>query len=154
MARRLRDAEHLVRLALLFLAGALVFLGLRAYFVPAGFGELGHFRTGALQDIRNRPLHFAGRASCGETDCHEDVTATLADDSHALVGCESCHGALLAHAAEPKVAKAATLDEIELCSRCHALNSARPAEFQQVEIETHREDSACSECHHAHEPSS
>ena len=155
MARKnLRDAEHLVRLALLFLAGGLVFLGLRAYFVPAGFGELGHFRTGALQDIRDRPLHFAGRNSCGEADCHEDVTAALAEDTHAQVGCESCHGALLAHAGEPKVAKAATLDELELCSRCHALNPARPEEFLQVEIETHREDSACSECHDAHEPSS
>ena len=156
MARRtLRDAEHLVRLALLFLAGALVFLGIRAYFVPAGFGELGHFRTGALQDMRNRPLHFAGRNSCGEADCHEDVTAALAADSHARVGCESCHGALAAHAADPEIAEAAAVEELDLCSRCHASNPARPASFtQQVEIEPHREESPCSECHPAHEPSS
>lgn len=155
MAKVLRDAEHLVRLALLFLAGALLFLVIRAFLVPSGFGELGHFRTGALQDVRNMPLHFAGRASCGEAECHEDVTAALAADSHASVGCESCHGALSAHAVDPEIAKAATLEEINLCSRCHASNPARPEGYtQQVEIEAHREESPCSECHDSHEPSS
>ena len=156
MAQVLRDAKHLVRLALLFLAGFLLFLAIRAFFVPAGFGEFGHFRTGTLQDVRNNtPLHFGGRASCGEADCHEDVTAALATDSHARVGCESCHGALAAHAADPEIAEAAALDEIDLCSRCHALNPARPEAYtQQVDIEVHREESACSECHDAHEPSS
>jgi hypothetical protein len=154
MAQVLRDAEHLVRLALLFLAGALLFLGIRSFLVPSGFGEFGHFRTGALQDNRNKPLHFAGSASCGETDCHEDVTAALAGDTHDSVGCESCHGALSAHAADPEIAKAAPLDELELCSRCHASNPARPSAFLQVDIEPHREESACSECHDSHEPSS
>jgi hypothetical protein len=156
MAQVLSDAKHLVRLALLFLAGFLLFLAIRAFFVPAGFGEFGHFRTGTLQDVRNNtPLHFGGRASCGEADCHEDVTAALATDSHARVGCESCHGALAAHAADPEIAKAAELDEIDLCSRCHALNPARPEGYtRQVDIEVHREESACSECHDAHEPSS
>ena len=156
MAQVLSDANHLVRLALLFLAGFLLFLVIRAFFVPPGFGEFGHFRTGTLQDVRNNtPLHFGGRASCGEADCHEDVTAALATDSHARVGCESCHGALAAHAADPEIAKAATLDELDLCSRCHALNPARPEGYtQQVDIEPHRDGAACSECHDAHEPSS
>jgi hypothetical protein len=156
MAQVLSDAKHLVRLALLFLAGFLLFLVIRAFFVPPGFGEFGHFRTGTLQDVRNNtPLHFGGRASCGEADCHEEVTAALATDSHARVGCESCHGALAAHAVDPKIAKTATIDELDLCSRCHALNPARPEGYtQQVDIEVHREESACSECHDAHEPSS
>ena len=102
MAQRFRDAEHLVRLALLFFVGVLLFLVIRAFFVPADFGELGHFRTGALQDIRNLPLHFAARASCGQADCHEEEAASLASDTHASVGCESCHGALAAHAADPE----------------------------------------------------
>ena len=152
MPQRFRDAEHLVRLAILFFVGALLFLVARAIFVPADFGELGHFRTGTLQDIRNLPIHYAARASCGQADCHEEEVASLASDTHASVGCESCHGALAAHAADPKLAKAATLEGDELCSRCHASLAARPKDFAQVDIEVHREGEACSECHDSHAP--
>jgi hypothetical protein len=161
MAQRLRDAEHLVRLALLMFVGVLLFLVIRAFLMPSDFGELGHFRTGTLQDVRSLPLQFAGHASCGEADCHEDVTASLAADTHASVGCESCHGALAAHAADPKLAKAATVEANVLCARCHASNLARPKDFAQVEIETHRqgeeegeEAGECTECHDSHEPTS
>jgi hypothetical protein len=165
MPQRFRDAEHLVRLALLMFVGVLLFLVIRTFFVPADFGELGHFRTGTLQDNRNLPLHYAGRASCGQADCHEEEVASLASDTHASVGCESCHGALAAHAADPKLAKAATVEANVLCARCHVSNWARPEDFPQVEIETHRqgeedreEEEAgveeCTECHDSHEPTS
>ena len=152
MAHALRDAEHLVRLALLFLIGVVLFLVVRALLVPAGFGELGHFRTGALDDNRHATLRFAGRAACAE--CHDDVSATLAGDSHAAVGCESCHGALQAHAVDSDNAKATTIDQVDLCSLCHATNPARPASQPQVDIDPHREGSICSECHSPHAPSS
>lgn len=152
MPLRFRDAEHLVRLVLLMFVGVLLFIVIRTFFVPADFGELGHFRTGTLQDIRNLPLHYASRASCGQADCHEEEVATLASDTHASVGCESCHGALAAHAADPKLAKAAKLEGDDLCARCHTSLAARPKNFAQVEIEPHREGSACSECHDSHAP--
>ena len=99
MKRPPRDVEHLVRLALLFLAGIVVFLAARTFLIPPGFGELGHYRTGALADNVAQPLRYAGRAAC--TDCHEDDATTLAGGAHTAVGCESCHGPLAAHAADP-----------------------------------------------------
>jgi hypothetical protein len=44
---RFRDAEHLARLAGLFLAGAALFVVLRAALVPDDFGVYGHYRAGA-----------------------------------------------------------------------------------------------------------
>ncbi len=150
MRERLRDAEHLLRLLALFAAGIAAFLALRAIFVPAGFGELGHYRSGAIADNRQRALVHAGRAACAE--CHDDVAAKLATGAHARVGCESCHGALAAHVADPDAVKPPALDPMRLCARCHAKLDARPARHPQVDIESHAEGNSCVDCHAAHAP--
>ena len=150
MPRVPRDAEHLLRLALLFAAGIVVFLVVRSLLVPAGFGELGHFRPGALLANQQKPLHFAGRAACD--DCHAENATTLAASRHAKIGCESCHGPLAAHVADPDATKPAKLDAVELCSRCHAELPSRPKKQPQVEIVAHSEGESCTECHEAHDP--
>jgi hypothetical protein len=144
-----RDSEHLIRLALLFGVGVFLFLGARAVLVPADFGELGHYRTGALDDNRQRPLVHAGRAACGE--CH-DTAATLSGGAHAKVGCEACHGALAAHAADPGAAAPPAPEVAALCVRCHGANPARPARHPQVEPEAHAEGASCTDCHEPHSP--
>lgn len=144
-----RDAEHLIRLALLFLAFALLFLLVRAALIPPGFGELGHFRPGALLDSRSRAPVYAGREACA--DCHDDVRTALAAGAHAHLACESCHGALRGHVDDPATAKAPAIAIVELCSLCHAANPARP-KHPQVDIEPHREGAACNDCHEAHAP--
>lgn len=145
-----RDGEHLVRLVLLFAAGVLLLLVVRALFVPAGFGDYGHFRTGAIDDAGKRQLGFAGRAACGE--CHGEVSAALAKGGHAKVGCESCHGALAAHVADADKVKPVAIAVVELCSRCHAKNQARPKNHPQVDPGPHAEGNVCTECHDAHAP--
>lgn len=150
MRSLLRDAEHLVRLALLFAAGVALFLVARALLVPPGFGELGHFRTGAIADNQVRPPLFAGRAACA--DCHGEMADELAADAHAGVGCEACHGALAAHAADPDAAKPAALESTALCSLCHAALAARPAAHPQVDLDAHAEGNACVDCHSPHAP--
>jgi hypothetical protein len=148
--RLLRDAEHLLRVLGLFLAGLVVFLGLRAWLVPAGFGTLGHYRPGALDDNRQGPLVHAGRAACAE--CHEEPARRLASGAHARVGCESCHGAQGAHARAPEEGTPRPPDAARLCLGCHRALVGRPAAFPQVDPADHAGEAACTECHVPHHP--
>jgi hypothetical protein len=46
LAAGVKDAEHLLRIAAVFVAGIFAFLGVRAFLVPRSFGEYGHYRKG------------------------------------------------------------------------------------------------------------
>ncbi len=150
MGRLFRNSGHLVRVAGLFVAGIAVFLALRGLLLPEGFGVYGHFRAGALDDNRTRPLVYAGRAACLE--CHTDAGDTLAGGTHSRVGCEGCHGPLARHAEDPSALEAVRPDSRALCRRCHQTNLAKPAGFPQVALQDHAPDGACSECHVPHAP--
>ena len=63
-----RHTTHVVRVALLFLAGITVFVIARRAFVPPDFGTLGYFRAGALDDVRAQKIVHAGAKACDE--CH------------------------------------------------------------------------------------
>ena len=141
---------HLVRVGVLFLAGVLAFLLLRALLVPEGFGRYGHYRPGALEDNRIHSLVHAGRAAC--LDCHADAAAAARGGPHEHVRCEACHGALAPHAAEPLEQKAERPDSRLLCVHCHQANVARPASFPQVDAADHAGGEACASCHQAHDP--
>jgi predicted CXXCH cytochrome family protein len=145
-----RHGGHLVRVAGLFLAGVLVFLVLQALLVPKGFGLYGHYRAGALEENRARPIKFAGRAACVE--CHSDVPDAMTGGRHAAIRCEACHGPLAGHAGDPTEQKAVRPDSKVLCARCHAASVARPARFPQVEVADHAGGEACTTCHAAHKP--
>jgi hypothetical protein len=141
---------HLLRVAGLFAAGVLAFLVLQAFLVPKGFGVYGHYRAGALEENRVRPVAFAGRATCVE--CHSDVPDVMKGGRHAAIHCEACHGPLAGHAGDPAEKKAVRPDSKVLCARCHAANVARPARFPQVEVAEHAGEEACTTCHAAHNP--
>ena len=142
---------HLVRVATLFVGGVLVFLVLQALLVPKGFGAYGHYRAGALDANRARPVSFAGRTACIE--CHSDVPDAMKGGRHEKVRCEACHGPLAGHAGDPGEKKAERPDSRVLCARCHATSVARPARFPQVEVADHAGGEACTTCHVAHNPS-
>lgn len=150
MHKFLKDKEHLVRLAGLFAVGLVVFVVARGLLVPKGFGLYGHYRAGALADNRARPISFAGRAACGE--CHTDKKDEIAGGKHATVGCESCHGHLAKHAADPSDLKPVKPDPRKLCLTCHAANVARPRKFPQVDPKSHFEGNPCAGCHAPHAP--
>mgnify|MGYP001030627811 CR=1 FL=1 len=150
MAHAIRDFAHLLRMAAIFVAGAVLFIVVRGLLVPEDFGVYGHFRAGALDDNRQRPLVHAGAEACGE--CHDDVVASRAGGGHESIRCEACHGALGAHAAEPsdllpELPKGATV-----CLRCHVTAMAKPAGFPQVEPAEHADGEACDACHRPHSP--
>jgi len=145
-----KDREHLFRMAALFLVGLGVFLIVRAYLVPKGFGEYGHYRPGALEDNRSLPLHYAGRAACAE--CHSDVVDLRKGSKHERIGCESCHGPLAQHAADPDALTPKRPDKKKVCLTCHLTESAKPPRFPQVDPKEHGGSGGCDECHKPHHP--
>ena len=149
MRQGFQDREHLIRLAGLFVVGISAFLVVRAMLVPAGFGKFGHYRAGALDDVRALPIRFAGRIRCHA--CHQEVAGAQAASVHAKLGCEACHGAAAAHADDPGAVKLAKLDPLTLCVRCHLANPAKPRAFPQIKPKDHY-DGVCTDCHDPHAP--
>jgi uncharacterized CHY-type Zn-finger protein len=147
---RFKDVEHLVRLAGLFLAGLLVFTVVRAEFVPADFGTLGHYRAGAIDDVRARPLEYAGQAACA--DCHADVVELRAQARHKAIACESCHGPLAKHAADPGELKPPRPEAPPLCVHCHAANTGKSTRYPIVDVKEHAGGDSCITCHTPHNP--
>jgi len=145
-----QDKAHLVRMAVLFAAGVVFFIAFRAWMVPADFGVYGHYRAGALDDVRARPVRYAGRAAC--EDCHADVVAARQGSRHARIGCEACHGPLVAHVQAGGDKKPALPDSRVLCPRCHYASPWKPKTFPQVVVAEHSPEGPCIACHKPHAP--
>ena len=167
---RARHSTHVVRVALLFLAGMTVFLIARRAFVPPDFGTLGFFRAGTLDDVRARKIAYAGAKACDE--CHAGTydpdeapsakpskkTAELlaaADpakgNKHSVLRCETCHGAMVFHISDldkaiPKVGGD------KLCLSCHRQITGRPKTQPQVVAGDHGGTDSCISCHRPHRP--
>jgi hypothetical protein len=126
-----------------FLAGAGVFAG---FYDEYGF----HPQANAARWAALQPA-FADPALCA--DCHATEYAKATSASHAGIGCESCHGPLLAHAlASPGTEEAAVAVAVptdELCERCHVATTGRPATFRQIVPADHYEP-VCLQCHDPH----
>ena len=150
MRESLRQREHLLRVAGIFVAGLLLFAVVRGFLVPADFGLYGHYRAGALGDVRSRAPSFAGRQACAA--CHTDTAEALAKGKHAGVGCETCHGPLARHAEDPEKQTPAKLDPRKLCLSCHVASVAKPKQFPQIDPADHGEGAACASCHVPHHP--
>jgi uncharacterized CHY-type Zn-finger protein len=150
MGNRFKNAGHLTRVALVFAGGLILFIIARGLVVPKSFGQLGHYRASALEDIAARAPRFAGREVC--EGCHSDVADLKKTGAHAKVGCEACHGALAAHATDPQSVVPKLPDTAVLCVKCHEANSAKPAKFPQVVAKDHAGDTACGTCHQPHKP--
>jgi hypothetical protein len=146
----LRDSGHLVRPAVVLIAALGVFLIVRAAVVPKGFGQYGHYRPGALDVARARPIAFAGQDTC--VLCHDEEGKTRASGRHAHVACEACHGPLAKHADDPAANVPQLPDVANLCRRCHEKDAAKPATFPQVVTAEHSGGMKCDGCHQPHNP--
>ena len=146
----MKDAAHLVRLGLILLAGLGLFAIARQSVVPADFGQYGHFRPGALSDVRSKAPVYGGRAAC--EPCHQEVVDVLTASRHAHIGCEACHGPQYAHTEDPVAHKPVLPDTLVLCARCHDKNSARPRVVPQVMVDEHSGGAPCKTCHQPHSP--
>jgi len=145
-----KDIEHLVRLAAVLVIALIAFAAIRVAVVPKTFGEYGHYRAAALNDIAARSISFAGHDVC--EGCHTDVVDQKKLGKHVVVPCEACHGAQGRHADDPASVKPPKLDTAVVCSRCHEANSAKPKSFPQVVTVDHAGGIACDTCHQPHRP--
>jgi len=148
--KRFKDIEHLLRLAALFAAGVLGFSVARAELVPATFGQLGHYRAKAIDDIAAKPIEHAGQAACAE--CHVDIVDLRAKARHRAIACESCHGPLAKHAENPGDVKPKLPVATPLCTHCHAANTGKPKRYPTVDIKNHAGTESCVTCHKPHDP--
>lgn len=145
-----RDAAHLVRLVLVLVVALVLFLVVRQAVVPPTFGQYGHFRGAVLEEIRARPVAFAGHATC--ESCHDTVLAEKKDGKHAKVACEACHGPQAKHADDPGSVKPELPKAATLCARCHEADSAKPSTFPQLVTKEHYGGASCTDCHNPHSP--
>jgi hypothetical protein len=150
MSRFLQDSGHLIRPAIVLLAGLGIFLLVRSAVIPKGFGQYGHYRPAALDLNRQQPLMFAGQGVCVE--CHDDEGKTRAAGKHAHVACEACHGPQAAHVVDPLALKPTLPDVATLCARCHEKDAAKPKTFPQVATAEHSGGALCNTCHQPHNP--
>ena len=144
-----RSYEHLLRLAAVFAAGVALFVGVRWLLVPSDYGRLGAYRASALAQNQLRPIAYAGQVACVE--CHTDVADLRRSNAHARISCESCHGPLARHAADPAVA-APRPDGRAICAVCHQPSAAKPPWFKTVNFTDHADPGPCTACHSAHAP--
>ena len=147
---KFKDAEHLVRLVVVCAAVLVVFLLVRAHFIPKSFGEYGHYRGNALAEASSKPIFYAGHQAC--EDCHADVLEVKKAGKHAGVNCEACHGPLAKHAEDPGSVVPQLPDTAVLCARCHEANIAKPKGFPQVVSKEHSGGEVCKSCHVPHSP--
>ncbi|MGB6945850.1 MAG: multiheme c-type cytochrome [Bryobacteraceae bacterium] len=146
----LRSIEHLIRVVVILAVGVAAFLLIRRAVIPANFGEYGHFRPAAMDDIRARPVKVAGHAVCEA--CHSDVAELKSKGKHAGVSCEACHGPLANHAEDPGSVIPKLPDAAVLCVRCHEANASKPKSFPQVVSAEHSGGLVCTTCHQQHDP--
>lgn len=150
MNRLFRDSAHLIRPALVLLAGLGLFLMVRAAVVPKSFGKYGHYRAAALDMIRAHKISYAGQDTC--VLCHDDEAKARAAGRHAHVSCEACHGPQAQHANDPSAVKPKLPDVANLCRRCHEKDAAKPQGFPQVVTAEHSQGMLCNACHQPHNP--
>lgn len=118
--------------------------------IPKEFGKYGHYRPGALDLVKSRPLTYAGQEQCAA--CHDDQAKVRAEGKHAHVACEACHGPLGKHADDPGSVVPKLPDVATLCVRCHEKDAAKPVKFPQVASAEHSGGMVCNTCHKPHNP--
>jgi hypothetical protein len=124
---------------------------LRQRFVPATFGELGHYRAAATESVASREIRYGGSAVCIE--CHEEHGDIKSHSYHRSLSCEVCHGPASNHAGDPEAHRPAIPRERgEGCLYCHNYLPSRPTGFPQIVETQHNPMDSCVSCHDPHDP--
>ena len=142
--------QQINRLAIVFalLVGGLV--AARYFLVPPTFGELGHYRSAAVDSAAALPIHYAGQQVCGE--CHDEIFASKLESRHQSVACEVCHGPAAAHVEDPEQYTPPAPRKRGYCPLCHGYDASRPTGFPQIDPLSHNPMRPCISCHNPHQP--
>jgi hypothetical protein len=167
--------KHIKRLILVFGIFIALFILLQQILRPSSFGELGHYRSDAIEENAANELHYAGVANC--SSCHDTVRLQKSAGLHAMLTCEACHGPGLKHARfagsftgfplpDSLVLQKPT--ERKDCALCHQINAARVkilfdtidnSLIRQVNALEHnlmskktKKERKCVSCHNPHQP--
>ena len=147
MARKVHQIVPLVILFSLGLAGLIV---ARRLLVPPTFGQYGHYRAAAVDEVAAQEPVYAGSQVCG--DCHDDIYEAKRVSNHKGVACEACHGPARDHTEAPDEYTPTAPRGRGFCPLCHGYNPARPSGFPQILPEFHNPGKACMSCHNPHDP--
>jgi hypothetical protein len=149
MSRLFKMPPQIIRLVLLTIGIVCVYFTARYFLVPQSFGEYGHYRGAALQQIAAREPCWAGRNTC--SPCHSEIVKKLAAAEHQGLSCETCHGPALGHVEAPEEVKLPKLG-YDKCVRCHEASPSRPQWLHQITAADHYAGDVCTGCHDPHQP--
>ncbi len=145
-----RIPEQATRLAVPLVLLIVLFVFARNTFVPADFGQAGHFRASAIDQNVAHEIKYAGHEECAK--CHESVVNAKKKGFHRNVACEVCHGAATEHAASPESVKPKAPRGRGFCPLCHEYLPSRPTGFPQILAASHNPMRPCITCHQPHDP--
>jgi hypothetical protein len=148
---RLRDYQHVLRMAGLFVLAIVAFLAWRSWMVPPDFGVYGHYRAGAITDAALHTPRYAGQATC--IVCHDEVQQVRVTGRHANVACEACHGPLGQHARAETDTAPIRPSSRGVCLTCHTSRLGMPKTFPKIVVNDHSDAGPCTDCHKSHAPS-
>lgn len=138
----------------LFVLGVIIvslFLFLKYLLTPVSFGQYGHYRGKALDEIAAHPVKYVGMKTCEK--CHDSIVAMKNEGLHSDLNCENCHGPAYKHNKVPKKERLFKPDSREACAKCHSFNKARPEKaITQQDIKEHHPGKKCITCHNPHQP--
>ena len=142
--------EQVTRLSILLIILIVVFLIVRSQLVPPDFGEYGHYRSSAIDEIVSQEIKYAGQDIC--YDCHDEVVETKSRGYHKDIACEVCHGPAVMHIDDPEEFVLEAPRERGYCPICHEYLPSRPTGFPQIVAASHNPMKPCISCHEAHDP--
>lgn len=142
--------KQLIPLIILVIVILAVFFTARVMFVPKSFGDYGHYRADATEDVAALEIAYAGYMVC--YDCHDEIFETKQESHHRNVSCEVCHGPAANHTEAPDEFTPEAPRERGFCPLCHGFNPARPSGFPQIIPNQHNPGKPCMTCHNPHNP--
>ncbi len=142
--------EQVRLLSVLLIIIAVVIIVLSSILIPADFGEYGHYRSSAVEEVASQEMEYAGQEVC--FDCHDEMVELKKTGYHKDVSCEVCHGPAAKHAEEPGSVELLSPTERGYCPLCHEYLPARPTGFPQIVSASHNPIQPCISCHEPHDP--